>query len=123
MVAMIEDKSKDEAGVIVIIKKPGEQAYPWFIGTDLEAMQKAIGGGYVTNANIHNYGLLDGVICMCDEDARMKELIPNFTLGGPLNDTIFGTCFFTAMNEKYDLISLTNLQTEAIASWLYGREL
>lgn len=109
--------------VIIILKKPGEPAIPTFMGTELEDMQKAIGGGYVTNSNIHNYGLLDDVICMVDEDGRKKELDPNFRLGGALMDTIFGTAFFCAMDEKYNLISLTNLQTEAIASWMHGREL
>jgi hypothetical protein len=119
----MHDNRERDGTVIIILKKPGEPAIPTFMGVELEDMQKAIGGGHVTNAQIHNFGLLDDVICMVDEDARMKKLTPNLRLGGPLNDTIFGTCYFCAMDEKYELISLTNLQTEAITSWMYGREL
>ena len=109
--------------IIVIIKKPGEPAYPEFMGTSLEDMQKTIGGSRLRDAKIHRYGLLDDVICMCDGEGRIKELDPNFRLGGPLADTIFGTCYFTAVDEKYNPVSLTNLQTEAITSWMHGREI
>ena len=114
--------TEKDGTVIIILKEPGEPAIPTFMGTELEDMQKTIGGGHVTNTNIHNYGLLDDVICMVDEDARMKKLPFNFRLGGPLNDTIFGPAYFCAMDKKYNLISLTNIQTEAIAGWLYVRE-
>lgn len=90
----------------VIIKKPGEKVGRMqHIGNTLENLQRIVGGP------IETVPVLEDVICICNEEGKLKGLPANFILGRKYPDTIVGTAIicgvdgdeFASLPDDFDL--------------------
>ena len=89
----------------VVIKRVGQKPEVKDIPNELSALQEIV-GGYIECVNLHNHN----IICVCNEEGKLKGLTPNFILG---NDIIVGDVFFCS-SDKCDFNSLSNGEV----SWL-----
>ena len=78
-------------------------------GPDHEDLQEIVGG------YIECVGVFDNILCVCNEEGKMRKLPPNFILNG---DIIVGDVFFCAGGEE-DFESLDDEQIETIMNILY----
>lgn len=99
-----DDFQPKETEILVVVKRPGQQAYPIRIANTLEDMQKII-GGYITY--VHLEGDLD---LICDEEGMLKHRPVNIAVGDQL---IVGT-IIVARYEGEEFISMTPEQAVKI---------
>lgn len=76
-----------------IVKKPGEPVGRMqFIGNTLENLQRIVGGP------IETVPVLEDVICICNEEGKLRNLPPNFVLGRKYPDLIVGTAIICGVD-------------------------
>ena len=74
-----------------IVKRPDEQfGHVAWISDSLENLQKTV-GGYIETVTLDN-----GVVLICNEEGKLRDMPYNFTLGRihgiiPIRNPIFGT--------------------------------
>lgn len=88
----------------IVIKKAGEFPEIKDIPNKLSALQEIV-GGYIECVKI-----TEGILCVCNEEGKLKGLKPNFIFG---NDVIVGDVFFCS-EDRCDFNSLT----DADIDWL-----
>ena len=88
----------------VVIKKAGQEPEVKEIPDELHEMQKIVGG------YIQAIGIIDNILCVCNEEGKLEGLTPNFIFNG---DIIVGDVFFCAAGEE-DFESLNDDQIELI---------
>lgn len=93
----------------VVIKKVGQMPEAKEIKGTLENLQEIVGG------YIECVGVFDNILCVCNEEGKMRKLPPNFILNG---DIIVGDVFFCAGGEE-DFESLDDEQIQTIMNILY----
>ena len=93
----------------IAIKKPGQPIEIKEVENELRALQE-IAGGYIQCVNI-----FDNVLCVCNEEGKLKDLPANFVLG---NDVIVGNVFFCAAGDE-DFESLNDEQIEILMNEMH----
>ena len=88
----------------VVIKKAGKEPEIKEIENELCVLQEIV-GGYIECIII-----FDNILCICNEEGKLKEMLPNFIFNG---DIIVGDVLFCAAGEE-DFESLNDEQTEMI---------
>jgi len=99
------------ANITVVVLEPGKPGEVREIPNTLEALQGAIGGGYVEV--FHNSA--SSAFVYCDEEGDLKKLPPNKQIGA---HEVVGTALF-ARHESNDTVSLTPEQVARVKA-LYG---
>ena len=82
----------------VIMVEPLKPAYVAEIGTDLESMQKAVGGDIETV-----YPYTDPLVLVCDEEGKYDGKEKNRALvsdSGEIYDVVFGTFFIAGIGDE-----------------------
>lgn len=82
----------------VIMVEPLKPAYVAEIGTDLESMQKAVGGDIETV-----YPYTDPLVLVCDEEGKYNGKEKNRALvsdSGEIYDVVFGTFFIAGIGDE-----------------------
>lgn len=92
----------------VVIKRIGQKPETKEIPNELGVLQEIV-GGYIECVNV-----FDNVLCVCDEEGKLKGKLPNFIFNG---DIIVGDVFFCAAGEE-DFESLNPEQVEMIMTLL-----
>lgn len=87
----------------IVVKKAGQGLEVKEINGELHEMQEIV-GGYIQAVMVTD----DPIFCVCDEEGKLKDKLPNFMLNG---DVIVGDVFFCGANEE-DFESLTDTQIE-----------
>ena len=81
----------------IVVKKAGEMPEVREIENELHVFNEIV-GGYIECVSV-----FDNIICVCNEEGKLKGLPPNFILHG---DIIVGDVFFCAVNgEDFDSLS------------------
>ena len=88
----------------IVVKKVGQKPEVKEIENELHVLQEIVGG------YIECFQVFDNVICVCNEEGKLKGLPINFIFGG---DIIVGDVFFVATGEE-DFESLDNYQIKVI---------
>ena len=96
----------------IVVKKAGQNPEIKEIENELHALQEIVGG------YIECFHIFDNVLCVCNEEGKLKGLTTNFIFGG---DTIVGDVFFVAAGEE-DFESLDNYQIEVIMNTMMAIE-
>ena len=84
----------------IIVKKAGQIPEVREVENELHVFQEIVGG------YIECFPIFDNVLCVCDEEGKLKGLPINFAFEG---DVIVGDVFFCAVN-KGDFESLDTYQ-------------
>lgn len=84
----------------VLVKKANGDPKVLEIEDKLEIYQQIVGG------HIEVFNLWDGIICICNDEGKLKGLLPNFMY---YNDIICGDVIF-ASEKGEDIIGLTDEQ-------------
>lgn len=92
----------------IVIKEAGKNPEVREIPNELHVFQEIVGG------YIEAFQVLDNVLCICDEEGKFKDYMPNFIFNG---DIIVGTVFFCAAGNE-DFESLNDDQIEMIVTLL-----
>ena len=71
----------------VVIKKVGQEPEIREINGELHEMQNIVGGW------IECFNVVNNIVCVCDEEGKLKNYQPNFFFNG---DVIVGDVFFCA---------------------------
>ena len=74
----------------IIVKKAGQIPEVREVENELHVFQEIVGG------YIECFPIFDNVLCVCDEEGKLKGLPINFAFAG---DIIVGDVFFCAENE------------------------
>ena len=93
----------------IVVKKPGQEPEVKEIKGELHEMQEIVGGW------IEAVKLVDNILCVCNEEGKLKGLMPNFLFNG---DVIVGNVFFVAAGYD-DFESLDDDQIELIMSVMH----
>ena len=93
----------------IVVKKAGQQPEVREIPNELHEMQEIVGG------YIQAVGLIDNILCVCNEEGKLIGLNPNFILN---DDLIVGDVFFCAAGEE-DFDSLNDDQVEFVMNLLH----
>lgn len=88
----------------IVIKKAGHELEVKEINGELHEMQEIVGG------YIECVVLVDNILCVCNEEGKLKNLKPNFFFNG---DLIVGDVFFCSAGED-DFDSLNDEQIELV---------
>lgn len=88
----------------IVVKKVGQKPEVKEIQGTLEEYKEIVGG------YIECFPVFDNVLCVCNEEGKLKGLPINFIFGG---DIIVGDVFFVAAGEE-DFESLDNYQIKVI---------
>ena len=75
----------------VVIKKVGQEPEIREINGELHEMQNIVGGW------IECFNVVDNIVCVCDEEGKLKNYQPNFFFNG---DVIVGDVFFCVAGEE-----------------------
>lgn len=113
--------TKEEDVVLVIIRKPGEPPYPWFLPRDgdIKPLQKLVGGLFQIMPG-DAIGLPDQVDLWCGEEGKMQGLESNIDIGF---DIIVGTAVFKAATEDGRSRNLSDQEIVKVTEWLKERML
>ena len=90
----------------IVIKRVGKNPEVKEINGELNEMQEIV-GGYIQAFNV-----TDNILCVCNEEGKLKGLLPNFVCN---HDIICGDVFFCVAGEE-DFESLNNEQIEYITN-------
>lgn len=93
----------------IVVKKAGHESEVKEINGELHEMQEIV-GGYIECVQI-----LDDILCVCNEEGKLKGLTPNFVFN---SDIIVGDVFFCSAGEE-DFESLNDDQIEFLISILH----
>ena len=93
----------------VVVKRPAEKPEVMEIENELHALQEIVGG------YIECVGVIDNIICVCNEEGKLKGLPPNFVLHG---DMIVGDVFFCSAGEE-DFESLPDEDIEFLMNIMH----
>lgn len=85
----------------IVIKRVGQMPEVKEVENKLSIFKKIV-GGYIETTLIAN----DPIICVCNEEGKLKGLKPNFMFGG---DLIVGDVFFCGVDE-FDFAGLNDKQ-------------
>lgn len=88
----------------VVVKKVGQTPEVKEIENELRDLQSIVGG------YIQCFGIIDNILCVCNEEGKLNGLAPNFIFNG---DVIVGDVFFCSAGED-DFESLSDMQVELI---------
>lgn len=88
----------------IVVKKAGQMPEVREVENDLSVFQEIV-GGYIECVN-----MTDDILCVCNEEGKLRGLAPNFILGG---DLIVGDVFFCAFDGE-DFASLEDHQAGAL---------
>lgn len=81
----------------IVVKKAGQFPEMREIPNELSELQSIV-GGYIECIHISG-----NILCVCNEEGKLKGLAPNFIFG---NDMIVGDVFFCSANgEDFDNLS------------------
>lgn len=97
----------------IVVKKVGQNPEVKEIENELHVMKEIV-GGYIQAFNV-----FDNVLCVCDEEGKLKDKLPNFIFN---RDIIVGDVFFCAAGEE-DFESLNDEQIELVMTLLHIFEL
>ena len=95
----------NEQYLTVVMAEPGKEARITEIKSDLESMQKAVGGGYIEAI----YPFSDGACIICNDEGKFNGMKANRTLYGEqkqIVDVIYGP-FFVCEAGETDFKSLS----------------
>lgn len=95
----------------IVIKKAGQAPEVKEIKGTLENIQKIVGG------YIECFPLFENVLCVCNEEGKLRKLPPNFKFCG---DVVVGDVFFCAGVEE-EFVSLSNDQIAIIMTVFKAR--
>ena len=105
-------------GKIKVIKIPVDSdPFVVEVDTTLEAMQAAIGGGYIEIVPINQQGLE----LLCDEEGKIKGLTPNVLIFGGL-DSVCGDCLLLRHDEEGEAASVTDADIQQVMGKWTGRK-
>lgn len=93
----------------VVVKRPAEKPEVMEIENELHALQEIVGG------HIECVGVIDNIVCVCNEEGKLKGLPPNFVLHG---DMIVGDVFFCSVGEE-DFASLPDEDIEFLMNIMH----
>lgn len=88
----------------VMIKRVGENPEVVEMVDDLKSYQEIVGG------YIEVFPLWDGILCICNEEGKLKGLPPNFAC---YNDVICGDVIFVSEGGE-DFLGLNDVQIEML---------
>ena len=88
----------------IIVKKAGQMPEVRDVENDLHVFNEIV-GGYIETVNV-----IDNILCVCNEEGKLKGLPLNLFLNG---DLIVGDVFFCAFDGE-DFTSLEDYQIEAL---------
>lgn len=88
----------------VVIKKAGQAPEVKEIKGELHEMQEIVGG------YIECFKVFDNILCVCNEEGKLKGLPINFIFGG---DFIVGNVFFCSAGFD-DFESLNDMQADTV---------
>ena len=119
-----KDANKCMTEDLVIIKKPGETPYPWFLHTgseDIGPLQELVGGLFEKMSG-DAIGLPEHVDAWFCEEGKIMMMEPNIKLSfhgsGDVDDIIAGTAVFIAATEDGGSRSLTDKEVIEVTEWL-----
>lgn len=92
----------------IVVKKVGQKPEIKEIKNELHVLQEIVGG------YIECFPIIDNVLCVCDEEGKLKNYQPNFFFNG---DIIVGDVFFVAEDEE-DFESLNDDQIKMLMNVL-----
>ena len=92
----------------IVVKKVGQNPETKEIKGELNEMQEIVSG------YIQAFKILDDVLCVYDDDGKLKNKTPNFIFN---RDVIVGDVFFVAAGEE-DFESLNDEQIDLIMTLL-----
>ena len=98
-----------ESVIRVLVARVGAGPVVESIENTLPAAQRLV-GGYVESISLG-----EGVSLMCNEEGKLRGLMPNLRLPG---DLIRGDVFITRTNENGDHVSLTDGDIARYTHWL-----
>jgi hypothetical protein len=104
---------KEATMIKVLVCRTGQHPTTEEIGTTLEAMQKAVGGGYIQMVPIMPY-----VDLVCDEEGLLKDLPYNRSVGSEKMGWhhIRGDFFFCRHDDEGEAVSLTDEDLDKLLS-------
>lgn len=88
----------------IVVKKVGQMPEIKEVENELHVLQEIVGG------HIECFPVFDNVLCVCNEEGKLMELLSNFVFNG---DVIVGDVFFCVGGEE-DFESLSDDQIELI---------
>lgn len=100
----------------VLVAEPGSPPQIKEISGKLREYQDLV-GGYIQTLHMPD---IDGVMLICDEEGKLKDLEPNFELynnQGRVVDVVVGTVVFVGDDED-DFSSLTDDQVQEVKDYL-----
>lgn len=95
----------------IVVKKVGQKPEVIEIENELHEMQEIV-GGYIETFEFGFYNIL----CVCNEEGKLKGLLPNFIFNG---DVIVGDVFFCSAGYD-DFESLNDEQIEFIMGVIHN---
>ena len=96
---------KESESITVVMLEPGKESYIAEIGSSLEELQEAVGGGYIEAI----YPFSDKACIICNDEGKFNGMKANRTLYGEqkqILDVIYGPFFICGIGEG-DFTSLS----------------
>lgn len=93
----------------IVVKRVGQEPEVKEVENELHTLQELV-GGYIQCVNLPN-----NILCVCDEEGKLKNSLPNIVLGA---DVICGNIFFCSAGEE-DFESLNDEQIEFIINIIH----